>query len=341
LLAHILVAGFEPFQNAPDEIREEAERTTTWVDYKTLPALEVAIVTESKHFLSSATCEKVVNAIYEGRIVYTPSTFWDIIPDHYKLKPISIYDPRDSPLLNQYRLIVPRTRNILESIQFAILLTLYVAVMVLRRKNRYGPTEAAFSIFAFGWGLDQFATILAHGWCVLYPYLLLLYTLLTYLYRNVYTQNLWSFLDVAFVLIYWVYLSLRFMGWKLGDTNLDEQAFDVLALAAPVLVPRLAFNLLRDNLVFLSLRSMMADFFFLTALSAWCFLGFLLSLLWLGEGAHPILYVSAYITFKRCKTDAYKDNIKMDDIHLVRVRWYGYPSIGQYLSNPPRWIISD
>ncbi|KAI6770023.1 hypothetical protein HG530_004652 [Fusarium avenaceum] len=215
LLAHILVAGFEPFQNAPDEIREEAERTTTWVDYKTLPALEVAIVTESKHFLSSATCEKVVNAIYEGRIVYTPSTFWDIIPDHYKLKPISIYDPRDSPLLNQ----------------------------------------------------------------------------------NVYTQNLWSFLDVAFVLIYWVYLSLRFMGWKLGDANLDEQAFDVLALAAPVLVPRLAFNLLRDNLVFLSLRSMMADFFFLTALSAWCFLGFLLSLLWLGEGAHPILTISKWMIY--------------------------------------------
>jgi hypothetical protein len=62
---------------------------------------------------------------------------------------------------------------------------------------------------------------------------------------------------VAFVLIYWVYLVLRFLGWKLGDANLDEQAFDVLALAAPVLVPRLAFNLL--------------------------------SLLWLGEGAHPIL----------------------------------------------------
>jgi hypothetical protein len=108
----------------------------------------------------------------------------------------------------------------------------------------------------------------------------------------VYTQNLWSFLDVTFVFIYWAYLILRFLGWKLGDTNLDEQAFDVLALAAPVLVPRLAFNLLSDNLVFLSLRSMMADFFFLTALSAWCFLGFLLSLLWLGEGAHPILYVS-------------------------------------------------
>lgn len=111
------------------------------------------------------------------------------------------------------------------------------------------------------------------------------------MFRSVYTQNLWSFLDVAFVLLYWVYLGLRIYGWRVGDANMVEQAYDVLALAAPVLVPRLAFNLLSDNLVFLSLRSMMADFFFLTALSAWCFLGFLLSLLWLGEGAHPIVYV--------------------------------------------------
>ncbi|KAF4466875.1 Acyl- dehydrogenase family member 10 [Fusarium albosuccineum] len=278
LLAHILVAGFEPFQNAPDEIRAEAERSTSWVHHKTLPSLEIAIVTESKHFLSSATCQKVVAAIYEGRIVYTPSTFWDIIPDHYKLKPISVYDPRDSPLLNQYRLIVPRTRNILESIQFAVLLALYVVVMVLKRKNAQNGTEIAFAIFAFGWGLDQFATILAHGW-------------------NVYTQNLWSFLDVGFILIYWVYLVLRLYGWHHDNAHMVEQAFDVLALAAPVLVPRLAFNLLSDNLVFLSLRSMMADFFFLTALSAWCFLGFLLSLLWLGEGAHPILTISKWMIY--------------------------------------------
>ncbi|CAM1506647.1 Fc.00g062880.m01.CDS01 [Cosmosporella sp. VM-42] len=278
LLAHILVAGFEPFQNAPDSIRDEAERSTSWTTHKTLPSLEVAIVTESKHFLSSTTCQKVVNAIYEGRIVYTPSTFWDIIPDHYKLKPISLYDPRDSPLLNQYRLIVPRTRTILESIQFAILLALYVGVMLERRKRKFTGLEAAFAVYAFGWGLDQFATILAHGW-------------------SVYTQNLWSFLDVGFILIYWAYLVLRIYGWHIHELGPAEQAYDVLALGAPMLVPRLAFNLLSDNLVFLSLRSMMADFFFLTALSAWCFLGFLLSLLWLGEGAHPLVTISKWMIY--------------------------------------------
>ena len=166
LLAHILVAGFEPFQSAPAHVRREAEAQTSSTYYRTLPALEVAILTESKHFLSSTTCQRVVSAIYEGRVIYTPSTFWDIIPDRYKLKPISIYDPRESPLLNQYRLIVPRTRNILEAIQFAILLALYIGVMLARQRDRVTLLEAAFAIYAFGWGLDQFATILAHGWYV-------------------------------------------------------------------------------------------------------------------------------------------------------------------------------
>lgn len=161
VLAHVLVAGFDPFQNAPEHIRRQAESR---IYHRTLPSLEVAILTESKHFLSSTTCQKVVSAIYEGRVIYTPSTLWNIIPDYYKLKPISLYDPRDSPLLNQYRLIVPRTRTILESIQFVILLALYIGVMVLRNKAQLTLVEASFAIYAFGWGLDQFATLLAHGW---------------------------------------------------------------------------------------------------------------------------------------------------------------------------------
>lgn len=112
-----------------------------------------------------------------------------------------------------------------------------------------------------------------------------------------YTQNLWSFLDVTFIFLFVIYSGLRLWGVWTGLLGPSEQAFDVLALAAPVLVPRLAFNWLSDNLVFLSLRSMMADFFLLTALSAWCFFGFLLSLLWLGEGAHPLLYVCFLLLF--------------------------------------------
>ena len=208
-----------------------------------------------------------IDAIYEGRIVYTPSSFIDLIPDHYKQKPISLYNPREAPLLNQYRLIVPKTRNLLDIMQFIILLTLYLVFMAERDPTRYSPLEICFSVYAFSWVLDQFATILEHGW-------------------HVYTQNLWSFLDVIFAVVYWVYLVLRVHGWRTDSLHAAQQALDVLAMAAPVLVPRLAFNLLSDNMVFVSLRSMMADFTLLTLLSAWCFAGFLLSMIWLGNGIY-------------------------------------------------------
>lgn len=164
ILAHILVAGFSPFQNAPGDIRREAATSSSSSYHTTLPALEVAILSESKLFLSSTSCQKVIDAIYEGRVIYTPSSFINIIPDRYKQKPISLYDPRASSLLNQYRLIVPRTRNILEIMQFIILLILYVLFMAERDPTTFSIFEVIFSVYSFGWVLDNFATILEHGW---------------------------------------------------------------------------------------------------------------------------------------------------------------------------------
>ena len=106
------------------------------------------------------------NAIYEGRIIYTPSSFLDLIPDNYKQKPISLYDPREAPLLNQYRLVVPRTRNILEVIQYMVLILLYGVFMAERDSTKFSKLELLFSIYSFGWCLEQFATILGHGWLV-------------------------------------------------------------------------------------------------------------------------------------------------------------------------------
>lgn len=84
-----------------------------------------------------------------------------------------------------------------------------------------------------------------------------------------YTQNLWSFLDVIFAIVYSAYVVLRIHGWASSRIEPGQQALDVLAMGAPVLIPRLAFNILSDNLVILSLRSMMADFTTLTFLAAW------------------------------------------------------------------------
>ena len=282
LLANILVAGFEPFQNAPQDIKPVHSYATSWKVRKRGPrmgkstVLETAIISGSKIFLSAPACQKVMEAIYLGRIVYTPSSFIDIIPDHYKNKPITLYHPKRAPRLNQYRLMVPRTRNALDICQFLTLLVLYVLTMEHRQSDKFTTYELVFCVYATGWALDEFASILEHGW-------------------QCYTQNLWAFLDFMFIVIYTVYLILRIHNLATGDIRSGIPALDILSAGAPVLIPRLAFNLLSENMLFVSLRAMMADFTVLTLLAVWCFAGFLLSMMWLGEGDHPPITISKWM----------------------------------------------
>ena len=282
LLANVLVAGFEPFQNAPLEVIQENSHALHWAIRRggyerKLTALEVAIISHSKTFLATSACQKITDAIYRGRVVYTPSSFMDILPDPYKRKPISLYDPKKAPLLNQYRLIVPRTRNVLEIMQFVILLVLYMLVMQNRHPSHFTIYEVVFCIYTCGWVLDQLASMLEHGW-------------------QVYTQNLWSFLDVTFSLIFALYLSLRLHSLRSSTPSFaSDQALDVLAVGAPILVPRLAFNLMSENMLFVSLRAMMADFTVLTLLAVWSFGGFLLALYWLGYGTQQPITISKWM----------------------------------------------
>ncbi|KAM3085063.1 hypothetical protein ACMFMG_003499 [Clarireedia jacksonii] len=299
LLSRILVGAFDPFQGAPENVLRDINRFSWAVQTRTgskrrLPALEIAIISESKTFLSSSACQKVVSAIYEGRVIYTPTAFIDILPDHYKNKPISLYNPQEAPLFNQYRLIVPRTRNYLELCQFLILLCLYLYVMANRDPSTFGGIELIFIIYTLGWTLDQSASILEHGelcdTCPNPPS-----GTNNRVGWHVYTQNLWSFLDVTFGFIFGVYLVLRLQGWRTMSNKPSQQALDVLAMGAPVLVPRLAFNLMSENMLFVSLRAMMRDFTVLTLLSVWCFAGFLLSMIWLGNGLHEPITVSKWM----------------------------------------------
>jgi hypothetical protein len=268
LLANILVAGFEPFQNAPDEVLRKKPSAMQWPVQKRggyerkLPALEVAIISESKTLLCSSACQKVVDAIYRGQVVYTPLSFIDILPDHYKHSPISLYDPRKAPLLNHYRLIVPRLRGMIEVSQFAVLLVLYVLAMVRRDELKITVYEIIFCTYTTGWVLEEFAAIIEHGW-------------------KVHTQNLWSFLDITFIIIYGTYFTIRIYALASGQLHLGKGALNILAIAAPLLLPRLAFNLMPDNMLFISLRAMMRDFMVLTLLAIWCFGGFFLSMKWL------------------------------------------------------------
>lgn len=148
--------------------------------------------------------------------------------------------------------------------------------MANRNATKFTNYELVFCIYATGWVLDQTASILEHGW-------------------QVYTQNLWSFLDVTFAVIYGVYLVLRIHGIARDDTGISRQALDILSTGAPVLVPRLAFNLMSENMLFVSLRAMMADFTILIILAVWSFAGFLLAMVWLSNGLHQPITISKWM----------------------------------------------
>lgn len=286
ILSNAMVASFAPFQNAPPDVIRASGHASSWnfihesggYERKST-ALEVAIISDSKLLISSPACQKVMDAIYVGRIVYTPTSFIDIIPDHYKQKPITIYRPDLAPVLNQYRLMVPRTRNILDITQFCILLTFYLLVMHYRDYERFTEHELFFCIYACGWVLDEFASILEHGW-------------------QCYTQNLWSFLDSIFSIMFFVYFVLRMHSLATGDiAGSAAPALDILSGAAPVLIPRLAFNLLSENILLVSLRTMMSDFMFLTVLAVWCFGGFLLSMTWLSGDNEDTVTIGKWMLF--------------------------------------------
>lgn len=271
LLAHILIEGFDPFQGAPAHVTRrgrngggsQSQRPASEKkggNEKKITAFELAILSESKTFISSSACQRAVDAVHDGQIIYTPQSFMDILPDHYKRRPISLYDPRKAPLLNHHRLIVPRTRNTIELFQFVILLGLYVMTMISRH-SELNVWEFAFVVYSAGWLLEKFAAIIEHGW-------------------EVHAQNLWAFLDMTFAAIFGAYLVAR-----LSDLLLDQLhagwGLPILCIAAPIMLTRVAFNLLPNNIVFISLHAMMKDFTILTFLATWCFTGFLLALQWL------------------------------------------------------------
>lgn len=184
----------------------------------------------------------------------------DILPDHYKHRPIQLYEPRESRLLNHRRLIVPRIRALIETVQFMVLVFLYVMAMTHQQAS-FNQWELAFAVYTAGWVLQEFASVIEHGW-------------------ELHSQSLWSFLDVTFVAIYAAYVFARIYDIFFGHVP-NGYGLHILCIAAPVLLTRIAFNLMPHNIVFISLHAMMRDFTLLTFLAVWCFLGFLLALLWL------------------------------------------------------------
>lgn len=144
----------------------------------------MAIATESKHFLSSPLVQTIVDDIYYGRVVFSIASTHSVLADNYKPKPIEVYNVRRAPFLDHYRLRVPRYGAILEFLNFAVLLGLFLLVLSSKYHGEFAledrfshllyysaknidyvtPFEVLFIIFATAFALEEYTASQEHGW---------------------------------------------------------------------------------------------------------------------------------------------------------------------------------
>ncbi|TFK83312.1 hypothetical protein K466DRAFT_665921 [Polyporus arcularius HHB13444] len=259
-VATVLTASWNPLAGAPEQVINDV-RNMVGEDgtYDPQCALEMAIATESKAFLASPLVQTVVNDIYTGRMVFSMTSNRSVLADNYKPRSIEVYNVSKAPFLDHYRLRVPRYGAILEFLNFAVLLTIFLLCLYTKDPNAMNGFEKVFIIFATAFALEEYTASKEHGY-------------------TIYFANLWNVFDTSFVVIFLVYLGFRISGLHTGDADTCEFAFDVLACGACILFPRLAFFAVSNNVVVLALRAMMAEFLFFIGIAAICFSGLLFTL---------------------------------------------------------------
>ncbi|KAG8819153.1 hypothetical protein FRC17_010586 [Serendipita sp. 399] len=138
-LVAVLTVTWNPITGAPREIREAVKKRVGGHEEDLndpTSALEIAIATESKHFLATPLAQTVINDIYTGRVVYSVASHRSLLADNYKQRQIEIYDPRHAPCH------LPPDKKF-DSI------------------NLY---ELIFIVFSLSFALGEYAACREHGW---------------------------------------------------------------------------------------------------------------------------------------------------------------------------------
>jgi len=157
-LCILLATSFSPFQGAPKwALPEYITHDSTSSDNRkaSMSALELAIVCEAKRFIRAVPTQKVITSIWTGRIVYSSVSLRYLIKDQYKKRPIMKYDYKNAPLLDHYRLRVPRIRAALEWSHFAVLFVAYLVILRTMQPHRMNAYEIFWIIYGFGFVLDK------------------------------------------------------------------------------------------------------------------------------------------------------------------------------------------
>ncbi|KDQ19429.1 hypothetical protein BOTBODRAFT_170530 [Botryobasidium botryosum FD-172 SS1] len=263
-LATVLCTSWLVYSGAPQKVLDKAAEEEGEVPERVGNAIELAIIGNARRFIKSTACQKIIDGIWSGKIVYQAESDHAILSDTYKRKSIHFYDPHAAPLLDHYRLKVPAVQSVLEYFHFLILFILFVITVERTDVDFINRNEMIFIVYALGFTLQRVASIQEHGF-------------------KVFSANLWNGFDITFITIYMSYACCRLYGIYYDIREAKSLGIDILALAAILMFPRLAFVSLSNNLMVLSLRSMFLEFALLMFVAAFCFGGFLYALFTLGR----------------------------------------------------------
>lgn len=108
-------------------------------DYENLNALEVAVVTESKKFLSQRAVQRIIDGIWKGDIM-----FWQTMSPR-AIKQASRYRPEHIDPFTRLR--VPQYLKCFEVLFFAAFLTFYYTVLVEKSFHTVTATEVMLYIW--------------------------------------------------------------------------------------------------------------------------------------------------------------------------------------------------
>ncbi|KAK0666692.1 hypothetical protein QBC41DRAFT_280428 [Cercophora samala] len=195
---------------ADDEDGEGEEEDPT-ANFTNLNALEIAAIADAKRFLSQAVVQKIITGIWEGSII-----FWKDLSVHSEKKP-QFYNPNTADPFSRLR--VPKYLKSFEVLFFLTFLGLYYGVLVTRDPTRITPLEIFLYIWFAAFALDELSEWIDAG-------------------SIFYATDIWNVFDMAMIAIGATFVGLRIVGLQTHNEEMVNLSFNVLALEALFMVPR-------------------------------------------------------------------------------------------------------
>lgn len=169
-LVTALAAPFWPWQGADETTLAAAKARGMGgedAESQATSTLEYAIQSSAKKFVATPLVQKVVDGIWNGNVVLgNAGSKHALVDDSWKKRPVTLYDPSSSPLLDHRRLRVPRIRAFLEAMNFICILILYAWCLGSKDTMTFAISEALFTIWLVGLAIDELASLQEHGFSV-------------------------------------------------------------------------------------------------------------------------------------------------------------------------------